>query len=110
MLAQMGPEVGIRPGAACHPDQAEALARQALLGQGGEGGNELASRKVATGTKDHDLEPDLKLTPFGLHRPDTAETWLSFTTGSATADFMVDRLSELWPTLKKTVILHIPSS
>ena len=59
---------------------------------------------------DHDLEPELKLTPFGLHRPDTAETWLSFTTGSATADFMVDRLSELWPTLKKTVILHIPSS
>jgi hypothetical protein len=58
---------------------------------------------------DHDLEPELKLTPFGLHRPDTAETWLSFTTGSATADFMVDRLSELWPTLKKTVILHIPS-
>jgi len=41
---------------------------------------------------DHDLEPELKLTPFGLHRPDTAETWLSFTTGSATADFMVDRL------------------
>jgi hypothetical protein len=59
---------------------------------------------------DHDLEPDLKLTPFGLHRPDTAQTWLSFTTGSATADFMVDRLSEIWPTLKKTVILHIPSS
>jgi hypothetical protein len=58
---------------------------------------------------DHDLEPDLKLTPFGIHRPDTAETWLSFTTGSATADFMVDRLSEIWPTLKKTVIVHIPS-
>jgi len=58
---------------------------------------------------DHDLEPDLKLNPFGLHRPDTAETWLSFTTGSATADFMVDRLNELWPTLKKTVIVHIPS-
>src|ERR1035441_6163440 len=57
---------------------------------------------------DHDLEPELKLTPFGLHRPDTAETWLSFTTGSATADFMVDRLSEIWPTLKKTVIVHIP--
>jgi hypothetical protein len=59
---------------------------------------------------DHDLEADLKLTPFGLHRPDTAETWLSFTTGSATADFMVDRLSAIWPTLKKTVIVHIPSS
>ena len=58
---------------------------------------------------DHDLEPDAKLTPFGIHRPDTGETWLSFTTGRATADFMVDRLSEIWPTLKKTVILHIPS-
>lgn len=57
---------------------------------------------------DHDLEPEAKLTPFGIHRPDTAETWLSFTTGHATADFMVDRLSEIWPTLKKTVILHIP--
>jgi hypothetical protein len=59
---------------------------------------------------DHDFEPDAKLTPFGIHRPDTAETWLSFTTGHATADFMVDRLTEIWPTLKKTVILHIPSS
>jgi Rhodopirellula transposase DDE domain len=59
---------------------------------------------------DHDLEPEAKLTPFGIHRPDTSETWLSFTTGHATADFMVDRLTELWPTLKKTVILHIPSS
>lgn len=58
---------------------------------------------------DHDLEPDAKLTPFGIHRPDTCETWLSFTTGSATADFMADRLAEIWPSLKKTVILHIPS-
>lgn len=58
---------------------------------------------------DHDLEPDAKLTPFGIHRPETAETWLCFTTGSATADFMVDRLSEIWPSLKKTVILRIPS-
>ncbi len=57
---------------------------------------------------DHDLEPEAKLTPFGIHRPDTAETWLSFSTGSVTADFMADRLCELWPTLKKTVILHIP--
>ena len=57
---------------------------------------------------DHDLEPAAKLTPFGIHRPDTAETWLCFTTGKVTADFMADRLSELWPTLKKTVILHIP--
>ena len=59
---------------------------------------------------DHDFEPDSKLTPFGVHRPDTAETWLYFSTGSVTADFMADRLNELWPGLKKTVILHIPLS
>jgi hypothetical protein len=56
---------------------------------------------------DHDFEPEVKLTPFGLYRPDTNETWLFFATGSVTADFMVDRLQEIWPTLKKKVILHI---
>ena len=57
---------------------------------------------------DHDFEPDSKLTPFGIFRPDTNETWLYFTSGPVTADFMVDRIQELWPTLKKTVILRIP--
>jgi len=57
---------------------------------------------------DHDFEPDHKLTPFGVFRPDTSETWLYFSSGPVTADFMVDRLQELWPGLKKTVILHIP--
>ena len=65
--------------------------------------------RQAQAALDHDFEADAKLTPFGIHRPDTAETWLSFTTGSVTADFMVDRLNAIWPTLKKTVILHIPS-
>jgi len=59
-------------------------------------------------TSDHDFEPDAKLTPFGVFRPDTNETWLFFSTGSVTADFMADRLQEIWPTLKKTAILHIP--
>ena len=66
--------------------------------------------RQAQAALDHDLEPAAKLTPFGIHRPDSAETWLCFTTGSATADFMADRLNEIWPTLKKTVVLHIPSS
>lgn len=57
---------------------------------------------------DHDFEPEQKLTPFGLYRPDTNQTWLFFTSGNVTADFMVDRLDEIWPDLKKTVILHIP--
>ncbi len=50
---------------------------------------------------DHDFAPESKLTPFGIFRPDTSETWLYFTSGPATADFMVDRLQELWPGLKK---------
>jgi hypothetical protein len=57
---------------------------------------------------DHDLQPEAKLTPFGIHRPDTGETFLSFTAGSVTADFMVDQLSEIWPTLKKRVLRRIP--
>lgn len=57
---------------------------------------------------DHDFKPDLKLTPFGLFRPDTSQTWLFFASGSVTADFMIDRLEDIWPELKKTVILHIP--
>jgi Rhodopirellula transposase DDE domain len=57
---------------------------------------------------DHDLEPEAKVIPFGVHRPATAETWLCFSTGSVTADFMADRLQEIWPALKKTVILRIP--
>ena len=76
-----------------------------LIGNLSRGGKSRSEHQAL----DHDLEPEAKLTPFGIHRPDTAETWLSFTTGNATADFMVDRLSEIWPTLKKTVILHIPS-
>ena len=55
------------------------------------------------------MEPEAKLTPFGIHRPETGQTWLCFSTGSVTADFMADRLSEIWPALKKTVIVHIPS-
>ncbi|MCP4567699.1 MAG: hypothetical protein GY841_08980 [FCB group bacterium] len=57
---------------------------------------------------DHDFEPDQKLRPFGIFRPDTNQTWLFFTSGSVTADFMIDRLEDIWPELKKTVILHIP--
>ena len=75
------------------------------IGQLSRGGKSRQAQQAL----DHDLEVETKLTPFALHRLDTAETWLSFTTGSATADFMVDRLHAIWPTLKKTVIVHIPS-
>lgn len=58
---------------------------------------------------DHDMEPEQNVTPFGIHRPDTSQTWLYFTTGNATSDFMADQLCTLWPELKKTILLWIPS-
>jgi hypothetical protein len=67
------------------------------IGNLSRGGKSRGTRQAL----DHDFEVEAKLAPFGIHRIDTAETWLSFTTGHATADFMVDRLSEIWPTLKK---------
>ena len=57
---------------------------------------------------DHDFEPDQKVVPFGLFRPDTNETGQFFTNGAGTYDVMMDRLEDIWPDLKKTVILHIP--
>ena len=74
------------------------------IGNFSRGGTNLKEEE----TLDHDFAPDAKLTPFGIFRPDTSETWLHFTSGTATADFMVDRLQELWPELKKTVLLRIP--
>jgi hypothetical protein len=49
---------------------------------------------------DHDFAPDRKYTPYGLVIPKTNESWIWFTQGPATADFIVDRLEEIWPKLK----------
>lgn len=38
--------------------------------------------------------------------PKFDETYLYFTKSNATADFMIDALDELWPTLKKRFKLH----
>ena len=50
------------------------------IGQLSRGGKSRQAQQAL----DHDLEPVAKLTPFAIHRLDIAETWLSFTTGSAT--------------------------
>jgi Rhodopirellula transposase DDE domain len=42
------------------------------IGNLGRGGKSRSGHQAL----DHDLEPDAKLTPFGIHRPETAETWL----------------------------------
>ncbi len=49
---------------------------------------------------DHDFAPDTVLTPFGIFLPAYAETFLFFAESKVTADFMVDALARLWPTLK----------
>jgi len=48
---------------------------------------------------DHDYDADEKLVPFGMLLPRTGESYLWCTKSKVTADFMVDRLEEIWPKL-----------
>jgi hypothetical protein len=50
---------------------------------------------------DHDFSPETTLRLFGIFLPVSTETFLSFTEGKVTADFMVDALETLWPTLNE---------
>ncbi|WP_419616000.1 ISAzo13-like element transposase-related protein, partial [Thiolapillus sp.] len=45
---------------------------------------------------DHDFDAKCTLTPFGILLPKQAKSYLWFAQGKVTADFMVDRLEELW--------------
>ena len=49
---------------------------------------------------DHDFKPDTQLTPFGIFLPETNESWIWYTEGSVTSDFIADCLEELWPRLR----------
>lgn len=49
---------------------------------------------------DHDFHPDTVLKPFGIFLPAFDETYFYFTSGTVTADFMVDALEDLWPSIK----------
>ena len=62
--------------------------------------------RVPTKACDHDFAPKEKLTPFGLLLPDSGESHLWFATGRVTADFMVDRLEESWPEMKRRYQPH----
>ncbi len=66
------------------------------IGPFARGGKSRQAQKAA----DHDFAPASKYTPYGLVIPKTNESWIWFAQGPATADFIVDRLEELWPTLK----------
>jgi len=45
---------------------------------------------------DHDFDPETTLTPFGILLPQRAESYLWFSSTKVTADFMVDRIEEMW--------------
>lgn len=55
---------------------------------------------------DHDFQPDTLLKLFGIFIPATDETFFYFTESHITADFIVDALEQLWPTLKKAYDPH----
>lgn len=56
--------------------------------------------RVLTKAEDHDLGVTEKLTPFGFHLPEYDETFLFFTRGYASSDFIVDCLEEIWPEIQ----------
>jgi len=55
---------------------------------------------------DHDFDPETILRLFGIFLPACAETFLFGTESKVTADFMVDTLELLWPTLKERFQPH----
>lgn len=63
------------------------------------------SRQGVTGV-DHDFNPETILTPFGIFLPAYAETFLFCTESKVTADFIVDALELLWPTLEERFSPH----
>ena len=67
------------------------------IGAFSRGGNNRCGIKAL----DHDFAPEVKLVPFGMLLPKTGESYLWFTESKVTADFIVDRLEEIWPKLSE---------
>lgn len=65
------------------------------IGEFSRGGYSRGARKAL----DHDFKADATLVPFGIYQPGSGQTDLWFSESKVTADFMVDRLEELWPRL-----------
>ena len=55
---------------------------------------------------DHDFKPDMVLSLFGFHLPAHDNTYLYFSRSKITADFIVDAMESLWPTLEETYHPH----
>jgi hypothetical protein len=65
-----------------------------LIGLWSRGGK----TRVIVKALDHDMEPDEKLTPFGILLPRYDELHLYFTSSRVTSDFIVDCLCDSWST------------
>jgi hypothetical protein len=63
------------------------------------------SRQRVVGV-DHDFAPDTVLTLLGIFLPAHAETFLFSTESKVTADFMIDAVEMLWPTLVERFAPH----
>lgn len=73
---------------------AKATVLIGLLSRGGK-------TRVIVKALDHDMEPDEKLTPFGIFLPQYDELYLYFTKSRVTSDFIVDCLWDLWSTVRE---------
>jgi transposase len=56
--------------------------------------------RQAVKAADHDFGPEMVLKPFGIFLPAYNENYFYFTDSYVTADFMIDALEDLWPTIK----------
>jgi len=73
---------------------AKATVLIGLLSRGGK-------TRVMVKAMDHDMEPDEKLTPFGIFLPQYDELYLYFTNSRVTSDFIVDCLCDFWSTVRE---------
>ena len=62
--------------------------------------------RLNTKAWDHDYTPETILKPFGIYLPALNESHIYFTQSNVTADFMVDAIEDLWPSLKKRFSPH----
>jgi len=56
--------------------------------------------------QDHDHAPKTIVKPFGINIPVLNENYIYFTQSNVTADFMIDALEDLWPSIQKRFDPH----
>lgn len=73
---------------------AKATVLIGLLSRGGK-------TRILVRALDHDMEPDDKLTPFGIFLPQYDELFLYFTGSCVTSDFIADCLCDFWTIVRE---------